>query len=95
MRRGALHLAVRFHPALSLGEIPADRTLRGIGSGNRTGKAAQHGLVELWPQLQQGQGAIQAHIQTFIPGVVEALEHAETAVGILWRRRTPQAAAAA
>ena len=80
---GSFHLAVSLHPALALGEVPTDRALGGICGRNRPGKAAQHGLVEFRPELQQGQGSVETNVKTFVPGVVEALENAEAAVGIL------------
>ena len=49
------HLAVGFHPTTALGEVPADWPLAGIGGRNGTGKTAQHRLVQLRPELQQGQ----------------------------------------
>ena len=67
----------------------------GRGLGSAAGKAAKHRLIELRPQLQQGQGAIEAHIEAFAPGVVEALEHPESAHGTVAGGGTPEAFAAA
>ena len=95
MGGGPLHLAGCLDTAFALGEIPTDRPWGGVGGGNGPGEAAQHRLVELRPELQQGQGAIEPHIQAFVPGVVEALEHAEAPHRIVGRGRAPEAAAAA
>ena len=92
---GAFDLAGGFHAPLALGEVPADRPWRGIGRGDGPGKAAQHRLVELRPELQQRQGAIEAHIQALVPGVVQALQHPESADGVFATAGTPEAAAAA
>ena len=93
VRRGPRHLAIGFHPATPLGEIPTDRPLGGIRRRDRSGEAAQHRLIEFRPELQQSKRAIEPHIQAFVPGIVETLEHAEAAVGILTRRSGPQASA--
>ncbi len=91
---GAGHLAGGFHPAAALGEVPADRTRRGIGGRDGAGEAAQHRLVELGPELQQGEGAVEPHVEAFVPGVVEALEHPEVAHRIARAGGRPEAAAA-
>ena len=81
---GAFHFAVSLHPAFALGEVPADRALGGVRRRNRPGKTAQHGLIEFGPELEQGKGSVETNIKAFVPGVVEALQNAETAVGIFW-----------
>ena len=92
---GALHLAGGFDAALALGEVPTNRPRRGVGCGNRPGKAAQHRLVELRPELQQRQGAVEPHVQALVPGVVQALQDPEAAHGVFAAGGTPEAAAAA
>ena len=92
--RGTGDLAGGLHPALALGEIPANRPRRGIGRGDGPGKAAQHRLVELGPELQQGKGAIEPHIEALVPGVIQALEHAELTHRIGVGGGGPEAAAA-
>ena len=91
---GAGHLAIGFHSAAPLGEIPTNRPLGGIGCGDGAGKAAQHRAIQRRPELQQGKGAVEPHIKAFVPGVVEALEHAKAAHWITGARRAPQRAAA-
>ena len=90
---GSGQLAGRLHPALALGEIPADRPQRGVGGGDGAGEAAQYGLVEFGPELQQGEGAVEPHIQALVPGVVETLEHPEAAHRVGGAGGTPEAAA--
>ena len=82
VRGRSLHLAVGFHPSPALGEVPADRPLVGILRRNGSGEAAQHGLVQLRPELNQRQRPVKPHIKTFVPGVVEALQNAEASDGI-------------
>ena len=90
---GPFHLAVCFHSAAALGEIPTDRSLGGIRCWNRSGKAANHRLIQLWPKLEQRKGTVQTHIKAFVPGVIEALEHPKAAIGILGAGSRPEAAA--
>ena len=90
---GTGQFAGGLHPALALGEIPADRPQGGVGSGDGAGETAQHGLVELGPELQQGKGAVKPHVQAFVPGVVEALEHAKLTHRIACSSGGPEAAA--
>ena len=92
---GALHLAGGFDAALALGEVPTNRPRRGVGRGDRPGKAAQDRLVELRPELQQRQGAVEPHVQALVPGVVQALQDPEAAHGVFAAGGTPEAAAAA
>ena len=93
MGSGAGQLAGGLHPAAALGEVPADWPGGGIGRRNGPGEIAQHRLVELRPELQQGEGAVEPHIEALVPGVVEALEHPEASHRILRRGGGPEAAA--
>ena len=95
MGRRTLDLAVSLDPSFALGEVPADGPLGGIRGWNRSGKAAQHRLVQFRPELQQGQGAIQAHIEALVPGVIETFENAEAAHRVVGTGGAPEGAAAA
>ena len=90
---GARQLARGFHPTFALGEVPADRPQGGIGGRNRPGEIQQDRLIQFRPKLQQRQGAVETHIQTFVPGVVEALEHPEVSDRRFLRSGRPEAAA--
>ena len=94
MGGGAGQLAGGLHPAAALGEIPADWPGGGIGRRDRPGEIAQHRLVEFRPELQQGEGAVEPHIEALVPGVIEALEHPEAPHRILRGGCGPEAAAA-
>ena len=91
---GPGQLAGGLDAAAPLGEIPADRPGRGVAGRNRPGEAAQYGLVQFRPELQQAKGAVKPHVEAFVPGVVEALQHPEAAHGIAGARGGPEAAAA-